>query len=103
MARTNITDLPTSRAIYTPTETTTFSALTAGETTTYTFATIPRQFRPGSANVYFPSGLPGGVTASQVQITGAASTGWTATFYLHNSTAGSLTPSAQQVVIYQQG
>jgi hypothetical protein len=101
MSRTNITDLPTSRAIYTPSESTTFTLMTPGQTTTYTFTAIPRQFRPGFANVYFPLGVSAGITVTPAAITGTALGGWTATFSLVNNTSSDITPASQQVVIYQ--
>jgi hypothetical protein len=99
--RTNTTNIPASRAIYSPSEATTFSAMNPGESVTYSVTPLPRQFRPGSAQIYFPSGLYSGVSVSQVAITGAALTGYTATYTLFNDTSSIITPTAQTVVIYQ--
>ena len=102
MARANITDIPTSRAIYTPSELTTFSLMAPGDSTTYVYSQLPRQFRPGRAGIYFPLGQFPGIVVTDAQITGSTLIGWSATFTLNNVSSSNITPTAQQVVIYQE-
>lgn len=92
---------PNAVAIYNPSENTTFSAMTPQQSTTYTVA-VTRNFRPyRNTNVYFPSGLPVGLLISAVTITGAALTGWTASYTLFNGTSSTITPASQTVILWQ--
>jgi len=102
MRRTNITALPTARAVFNPTESTTFSAMNPAQTTVYTIGPLPRQFRPITTTVIiFPLGMPAGIFVSQVSVTGSALGGWTASYTLYNGTSSVITPTAQTVILYQ--
>lgn len=91
---------PGARAVFNPTASTTFTALNSGNEATYTVA-VPRNFKPyAKTDIFFTQGLPVGVTCSGVRVTGNAPN-YTASYTLFNSTSGTLTPTAQQVIIWQ--
>jgi hypothetical protein len=89
--------------MYAPNANTTFTALNPSQTTTYTVAHLPRTFKPfRSTRIYFSSGLPTGISVSSVAITGAALTGYSATYSLSNATSSIITPAAQPVFLWQE-
>lgn len=92
---------PSNTALYNPTESTTFSAMNPDQSTTYSVA-VSRNFKPfRTTQVYFPLGLPVGLLVSTVTLTGAALTGWTASYTLFNGTSNVITPATQPVLIFQ--
>lgn len=94
---------PAALAMYAPSGNTTFSALNPTQTTTYTVGPLPRTFKPyRSTRIYFSSGLPTGISVSAVSITGAALTGYVATYSLNNATSSIITPASQPVFIWQE-
>jgi hypothetical protein len=89
--------------MYAPSGNTTFSAMNPAQTTTYTVTRLPRTFKPyRSTRIYFSSGLPIGISVSSVTISGAALTGYSATYSLNNATSSIITPAAQPVFIWQE-
>lgn len=94
---------PAALALYSPSGNTTFAALNPSQTTTYTVSPLPRTFKPYRATrIYFSSGLPIGLSVSDVAITGAALTGYTATYSLSNATSSIITPAPQPVFLWQE-
>jgi len=107
MARTPFRTAATVSAVFNPTAVTTFAALTALESTAQTI-NVSRNFNPLKPTfILFTSGLPAGVFCSPVTITGndpssgATPAVYTANFTLYNSTAVTVTPTAQQVILFQ--
>ena len=107
MSRTFFKSAVTLAALFNPSANTTFSALTTLESTSYSLA-VPRQFSPYRPTfILFTTGLPNGVFVSSVTVTGndpssgASPAVYSANFSLYNSTSGTLTPTAQQVIIFQ--
>ena len=73
------------------------------QTTAYTIFPMPRVFRPyAPTRMYFSLGLPAGIINNGINITGTALGGYTATFSLYNETSSTITPAAQQLVIWQE-
>lgn len=94
---------PAALALYSPSENTTFTAINTSQTVTFTVSNLPRTFKPyRSTRVYFSAGLPAGLVVSAVAITGAALTGYTATYSLFNGSSNIITPAAQQVFLWQE-
>ena len=107
MARIVFKSALTVAALFNPSATTTFSALTSLESTSYSLA-VPRNFSPlRQTFILFTSGLQNGIFVSSVTVTGndpssgASPAVYSANFSLYNSTSGTLTPTAQQVIIFQ--
>lgn len=72
------------------------------QSTTYS-AGVSRNFRPfRQTRVYFPLGLPAGIAIGNINLSGTALTGWTASYTLYNGTSSVIVPAAQPVVIYQE-
>lgn len=102
MSRTDITNLPAARARYVPTELTTFIQMNPGQTAQYSVGPLPRTFRPNAnTQVYFPLGLYTGLVINPVSVTGSTLVGWTANYSLTNNSSNVITPTPQQVVVYQ--
>lgn len=94
---------PAALALYSPSANTTFTAMNPTQTVTYTVSHLPRTFKPyRSTRIYFSAGLPTGISVSSVTITGAALTGYTATYSLNNTTSSVITPAAQPVFLWQE-
>jgi hypothetical protein len=100
-------------AVYNPSGNVTIGAITSLNTVTITIGAngdgLPRNFSPNRQTfAIFTAGLPVGVTASVAVVagnsptSGATGAAWYyATINLYNSTSGTLTPSAQQVQLFQ--
>lgn len=94
---------PAALALYSPSANTTFSAINPDQTVTFTVTPLPRTFKPyRSTKVYFSSGLPAGLVVSAVGITGAALTGYSATYSIFNGSSNIITPANQQVFLWQE-
>jgi hypothetical protein len=107
MARTFFKSVLATAAIFNPSAVTTFSAITTLNTNTVTI-NVPRQFSPFRQTfAIFTTGLPAGVFVGPITVTGNDPTSgatpavYTANITLYNSTSGSLTPAAQQVILFQ--
>jgi hypothetical protein len=89
-------------AIFNPSASTTFSAINPDQTVAFS-TPVTRNFRPyRKTAVFFTTGLPAGLIVSTIAITGAALTGWTATYTIYNGTSNTITPATQPVVLYQE-
>lgn len=94
---------PAALALYSPSANTVFTAINPDQTVTFTVTPLPRSFKPyRSSKVYFSAGLPAGLVVSNVGISGAALTGYTATYSLFNGSSNVITPASQQVFLWQE-
>lgn len=85
----------------------TFTAITTGTTTVFTFA-LPRSFKPQRpTRVLFPAGLQAGLSVGPPTVTGnspstgASVKGYTLNLPISNNSGGTLTPTAQKITVIQ--